>query len=1140
MSSASPLAPARSTAGGARALYLLGLLSVLKAVGLVLVAEAIARSVIGLAAGSVDPEPVWLGAVGALIRGVALWVTRVVGARAAVAAKAELRAGLLRRATAGTGDDQRLSDGALAVTATRSLDDLDDYFTSVLPALTGSLAIPLLIGARILLADWVSAAVLLVTLPLVPVFMVLIGKYTADRVSDATHALDQLSTHLVELARGLPVLIGLGRANAQERALRRVSEDYRATTMQTLRVAFLSALALELIATISVALVAVFIGVRLVAGEMELADGLLALILAPECFLPLRQLGAAFHASENGLAAYHRTRELTDQPVVEPCGAPAAGADTALEIRSLTVTYPGRPRPVCAPVDLSVPGPGLTVLAGESGSGKTTLLGVLGGGVRAQDGVEISGRITGVPRRIAQAVQTPRTYADTVGGELALYCAPEWAGQVPAERIEWLSQRALERAGLDVEPGRACAALSPGELRRLALARAFAQVELGADLLLLDEPTAHLDANSAGRVRRSVEEIALTIPVIVASHDRKLLACGQRVELHPADPTEHMGWSGSAGTVSGEVATVAPSVAVRVPLPAVETAPGTHRESAGEPTTAESAVPEVPLERLLARLARVANVGSGRFWLAALCGVCAIAAGSALTGVSAWLIVYAADRPPIMYLMVAIVGVRFFGLSRSAFTYAKQLNLHDAVLAGLGALRVRIWHGFAGRGTADRSLLRGDIALRRLVGDVDDVRDLAPRVVLPPLVALVVAVAAVVALLLISPHAGLIACLGLVCMLVFAPAITLWADRRASRARLRIRSAVLQRVTSLLAARADLRAGGVAERAVERVLAEDHRARAAEVRAVRATGLGEGLVTAVGVATSVAMIAGLGPDVAAGALSPALFAVTVLLPLSLIDCALEALSAIQQWPALAAGLAGLEELDGRPVEEDPPESRPESLGRHLELDDISASWGATEVFEHLNLQARPGRWTVLTGPSGSGKTTALSVILRFLDPTAGRYRIDGLDALRLDARELSGTIAWCPQEAHVFDSSLRANLLLARPVEQAPDDDRLREVLAGVGLTDLVDQIGLDGRIGSAGSALSGGQRQRLAVARTLLTGAPVVVLDEPTAHLDAATSATVLKDLRESLAERTVIDVTHDPTEIAAEDLVVRLPARA
>jgi len=521
-------------------------------------------------------------------------------------------------------------------------------------------------------------------------------------------------------------------------------------------------------------------------------------------------------------------------------------------------------------------------------------------------------------------------------------------------------------------------------------------------------------------------------------------------------------------------------------------------------------------------------------------GFCSAAAASALIALSGWLIVRAAAQPPIMYLLVAIVGVRFFGLSRSVLAYAKQLCLHNAVLTSLARLREAVWVTFARTGTANRTLLRGERALRRLISDVDDIRDLAPRVVLPPLVGLLVALAAIVVEALVHPAAGWLMAVGVVVALVIAPAVALWVDARASTAKLGARAQVLDGLARLLWAREDLIAAGRAQSVAAQVATADQRTARYEARATRAEGIGEAIVTICGVLSSVLMLAVLGPAVHAGAVAPEMLAVAALLPLSLIDPFADALFAVQLWPALASVLRRVPELDERgDVADEEPEvtARREQI-EHIDLDEISARWPGmdTDVFSDLSADIDRSAWTAVTGPSGAGKTTLVSVLLRFLDPRTGSYSIDGDDALQLTAAQLDGAIAWCPQEAHVFDSSLRANLLLARARDDAPSEAEMESVLARVGLGELSAERGLDAQIGAGGSRLSGGQRQRLAVARTLLAGASVVILDEPTAHLDEPTARAVMADLRSGLADAAVVLVTHDTSLIDGADRSVEI----
>ncbi|MEH0110090.1 thiol reductant ABC exporter subunit CydD [Tersicoccus sp. MR15.9] len=1214
-----------------RALYLLGLTAALKAAGLVAVAQAIATGVAGLAAGRAPgAATLAIGVLGAVLQAAAHWGSQVAARRAALGEKERLRARLTRRAVDGAGRDLPGGGaGSVAVLATRGLDDLDSYYTQYLPALVGCAVVPLLVGLQILAADWVSALIVVLTVPLVPVFMILIGLETRDAVDAAAGSLSRLSDHLVELARGLPVLVGLGRAGAQLRALRRLSEDYRSRTMQTLKVAFLSSLALELIATISVALVAVFIGVRLIAGQMELQWGLLALVLAPECYLPLRQLGAAYHASDDGLAARTRAQQLIDAPPMRRLvDSPAEhGTATTLPdvvVEDLAITYRGRTRPAVSGLSLTAPAGTITALAGPSGCGKSSVLGVLAGTLGDHPAVaSVAGRVRGIDAtRVAWLSQHPVTTEPTVAAEVRA-----WAGGVTAGAsgddgadddgaaedralddvldletdTDSLARRLLDRVGLadqaDAEPGR----LSPGQLRRLGLARVLARVEAGATVVLLDEPTAHLDTATARLMGDVIDSLRGRATVLLVAHSRATLALADTVislpagsaGIDPADesPREATNVAEHGGEALALAHEAAPSLRVDVVTPALPEGTATARhgsiadgrraapsDDAADSTGAAPALvagraeeggPDSAARRSASwRALRLAlNPLRPRFLLAVLVGTLSTLFAVSLTALSGWLIVRASTQPPILYLLAAMVGVRFFGIGRSVLRYLERLWLHDAIFASLTDLRTTVWRALGRRAGSLRVLARGEVAVSRLIGDVDQLRDLAPRVMLPPVVAVATSIAVLIATGLLAPPLLGVQIAALAVVLLVAPVVALLADRRAVVAEQRIRGGVLRRTAALILAAPDLRANGMAAPFLARLGADDRRATDAARRATGAQGAAGAVIVLALLLSAVTMTAISAGPVIAGALDPEAVAVIVLTQLALVDPFIDTVTAVQQIPALRAAVDRFADLTGpEPVT---PRTRleDERESGSVDADPLAAADLAEAVFAwpsppdsnadpagavsfavgpvgaQLPVPGGAGGWLVVTGPSGSGKSTLLSGVLGFLPFSGGRYLLDGDPVESAPAstagRQRLTRIAWCPQDAHLFDSSLRANLLLARPRDEAPTEDELRRALSAVGLRELLADLpdGLDTRIGASGSALSGGQRMRVAIARTLLAPGELVLLDEPTAHLDTATAEALMADLRRGLWNRMVVLVTHDPTQILPGDAVIDLP---
>ncbi|MFB7251990.1 thiol reductant ABC exporter subunit CydC [Microbacterium sp. NPDC056234] len=1092
-----------------RSLYGLGVLAASRALGLVLIAEAVARGIGALAAGGIDPGAMRLilalGILGALLRAGAEWATSVLARRVATAVKRDLRRRLWRRIA-----DGDASGGGTAVLAADGLDDLDDYFVQTIPAVISAAVVPLIVGLRILGADWLSALVIVLTVPLVPLFMILIGKHTQQRTDAALSALTRLADHLTELARGLPVLVGLGRVAEQTSALDDIQSRYRARTEETLRWAFLSALALELIATISVAIVAVFLGLRLLNGTMALEPALLALILAPECFTALREVGTAFHASQDGLSVLDRVRMLLSRA----SGADVREAgDDAIRVESLSVRYAGRDRAALDAVDAELRG--VTAVTGPSGTGKSTLLAALAGVLPAD--AEIGGRVVGVASdAVAWAPQAPHAFAATPRDELALYGA---------------ELSALDEVGLAALADASIAELSPGEQRRLAVARALARVDAGARLLVLDEPTAHLDHAAADLVRAAIRRRADRCVIVLASHEPETLSMAS-AEIPVGT---------SAGARAPAAARQVPGVVASIEMARPDASPAGVGEAAmaeemsllavstevRRPDTAPDARARLTLRALLRphRWVWIASV-----LLAAL----AAGLGIALTAVSGWLIVRASVEEYIMYLLVAIVGVRAFGIGRAVGRYAERLVTHRAAFQVVDALRLRMWRAIAARGAGSRRLLEGGAPLDYLVTLADDLRDQLPRV-LPPIGAgVLVVAAAIITTGVVTPHLTLLVALVLVLSVASASVVAIAAERGAGAARVDARSEIVRGTAALTAASDDLRGNGASSQALEALDAAAIRLADAERRAAWSAGLGSALVTG-SVAVLAVLIAPLSPQVPAESAS-----VIALLSLALVEPLIGLVAAAQRIPALRAVLARV----GLILQPAPaPDWGDETLDvrtREIALDDVAIRYpGASRrAVTDVRGFARRGRWLVLDGPSGSGKSTVLSAVMGALPLERGAVVADGMPITHLRERAWRDRVAWCPQDAYVFDSTLRGNLMLARTRSDAPDEDAMRSALTRAGLGGLLDGLsdGLDTRVGAGGSALSGGERQRLAVARALLTRADVILLDEPTAHLDEPTAAAMMADVRAATSDRVVLLVSHRRADRMPDDEVALL----
>ena len=1030
---------------------------------------------------------------------------------------------------------------------TDGLEQVDAYVARYIPQILYAIMIPLIMGIAIVDTLPIIGIILIVTVPLIPFFMILIGKQ-ADRLNkEQWERMSFLSGHFLDVLQGITTLKLFGRAKDQIKVIGRLSEEFKDSTLRVLRVAFLSALVLELVSTISTALIAVYLGLTLLDGEIPFFSAFFILLLAPEFYTPFRQLGAAFHTGMAGKTSILKYEEFMNRQPSLPVGGKSKlqGPIQDIEIKDLTFTYEDSENGV-QHISLVAKRNSPIMLVGESGAGKSTIAHIIGGFLTAPKGAVV---IDGLDvcdidvewwrHQIIYVSQHPHIMKGTLRDVLSFGMNVSDEEIIEAcKEVQLLDVINRQQEGLDTIIGEGGLGLSGGERQRVALARAFLRK---GQVLILDEVTAHLDVKTEAIISSAIQRLMENKIVIIIGHrlqtmhwastlyvlkQGRIIQQGSYEELIAVDgyfkDLVTSGLGEFSSTIEEQLQTGKSfDIQDRDDLDYSIPVDKKGAYVRGNDThTSEVSTSTMGLQgwRLLFS---VLSPAKWSLVLALIFTFLTVFMNVGLLTVSAWLLASAALQPGLTYLSLAIVGVRFFGVSRAVCRYFERYTSHRMAFQGLYGLRVWFYAHLEPLAPAILKRFGAGDMLGRIMGDIEVLQFFYLRTLIPPVaaIALTVLVAYGVSTIdstLVTPIVLSSLVLGLVLPLV------VYAHNKQSLTEIGPQQGEYKSLLSdTMDSLEDVISYGNEDLVYHRIQHMMHIVDTNKGVIERGMNLGNTLFLG-GVQITVVIVAILAANALTGAWASVMVAVAAIGTQAWFEALQPMIAAVHHGAESKVATSCLMALANEPMPVvDPKAPKPFNANRDITFTDVSFGYNQDRcIYEHLRLGIKQGQSVAIVGASGSGKTTLFNMLERLYD-YGGSIHVGDVELKDISIDTWRNALGTITQDTYIFHASFEDNIRLARPDASATD---LERAIDRASLRSVVDRlpVGLNTIVGSGGHGLSGGERQRVALARLFLRNPQIVLLDEPLEGLDQVTRKALHRDLMEYVKDKTCLYITH------------------